>query len=1298
MGLRRLSRGVVCGVVLGAMAASALVVGAPASANATFSFTRVAGADRFATAAQLAESAFPSGASVAFLANGTTAHFPDALTGAYAAGFVKGPVLLTDTDSLPSATASALQALHTTNVVILGGPAAISSAQETQLASSYKVTRLYNQDGCTTSCNRYDTSRSVAISIPVSHVGTIGGRPAAIVASGANFPDALVSGPLSYASGLPVLITDPASLSPQTSQTLKDLGIGFVLIPGGTAAVSAGVETQIQALGITTRRFSGQDRTDTAAQVAHFAVDNLGFTNKTVDLARGDDPADALAGGPYGGASMTPLLLTDDPNTLGAYSARYLTDLAPSLASGTIFGGTSAVSQAVQNQATTDAQNTAGPRLATASISTGSSTLTLTFTEAIVCSSLDANGSDFQVSVGSAADNPSAAACVSPTGGAAATVALTLPTAVPAGSTVAATAEAGGDGNTVLDAQGASEPVGDTVSTSTGVVPLFSGASSVVGSTSVTAVYQEAVQCSSVDTGDYSVTVGGAGDSVSSVSCPPGSSPSAGTTSNSVLITVATAPTSTAQTVSVTAQVGTDGNTVLDSAGMAQPVGNSASTSPTATTQPRIEAFTAGDATNAYVTYNESIVCSSVDANGSDYSVVDNTTADNPTAASCVSPSGGAAYQVELTLPTAPAKGDTVTVTVKSGADANTVTDAQGGAETVGDSAATTAIAPVFTGATVSAGSSTVTAVYSEAIVCSSVDPLDYTASGNLVTGAACPSTATGGQSNQVVITLANSVAGNASETITAQKGSDQNTVLDANGYSQPAGDTTTATAKVVPAMTAISATPGTNSVTVTYNETIVCSTVDANGSDYAVTSSTGSGSPTTYTVTGITSCSTSSPQTVTISLGQSVPSGQTMTVTAQNGSDGDTVKDSAGNQEAVGDHVSTSSGAASTTPTFTGLTQPSMDTLVATYNEAINTTSCDTTPAYDFTVSQLSSTPGSSASPLPIASVSCDNNGSYTPSGGTTQTGVGEAVITLTQDATSGDTITVTSQVGADSNTVCASGSTSNCQAAGQTETTAATTIVPKITSVTTSDGSNPATPQATITVTYNEDILCSTVDSGDYTVSYAPQSGGSASNYPAGSFVPSCSPSTGSSNQVLLSYQTAGVPFTPGYTITVTAQTGSDTNTVCTNPAAAPAPLGSPSNCEAAGDFGSTSSPNAAPVMTGVVLSSNTGANPVVTVTYSELITCSTVDTNGSDYTVVANPTTGSAIPTPATAASCVNPNSNGYSDQVTITTSDGPYQSGQTITVTAKNGGDGSTVVSPYSAQPEPVGDSKTSAAVT
>ena len=95
------------------------------------SVVRVAGDDRFATAAETSRRTFSPGVPVVFVATGT--NFPDALSGGPMGGDLGGPVLITRPDTLPTTTADELTRLAPGKVVVLGGTAAVSDAVSKRL-------------------------------------------------------------------------------------------------------------------------------------------------------------------------------------------------------------------------------------------------------------------------------------------------------------------------------------------------------------------------------------------------------------------------------------------------------------------------------------------------------------------------------------------------------------------------------------------------------------------------------------------------------------------------------------------------------------------------------------------------------------------------------------------------------------------------------------------------------------------------------------------------------------------------------------------------------------------------------------------------------------------------------------------------------------------------------------------------------------------------------------------------------------------------------------------------------------
>ncbi len=94
--------------------------------------SRIGGIDRYASSAQLFNSKFPTATSVV-IASG--ANYPDALSATYLAATLATGVLLTDPNVIPQTTLQTLTNGHITTVYIVGGPAAVSAAEQTQIAA-----------------------------------------------------------------------------------------------------------------------------------------------------------------------------------------------------------------------------------------------------------------------------------------------------------------------------------------------------------------------------------------------------------------------------------------------------------------------------------------------------------------------------------------------------------------------------------------------------------------------------------------------------------------------------------------------------------------------------------------------------------------------------------------------------------------------------------------------------------------------------------------------------------------------------------------------------------------------------------------------------------------------------------------------------------------------------------------------------------------------------------------------------------------------------------------------------------
>jgi glucose/arabinose dehydrogenase/putative cell wall-binding protein len=293
--------------------------------------TRIAGADRYATAAALSAASFPSGASTAIVATGLD--FPDALAGSAAAGHLGAPVLLVRPDQVPAATATELTRLAPQDIFVLGGTSAVSEAVRLQLgafAGSGTATRIAGAD-------RY------ASAVAVSKQWYGPGVAAAFIATGTDFADALAGTPPAAMADSPLLLVRPGSIPAATAAELQRLAPQRIYVLGGTAVVSPAVASQLaQFTSGPVTRLAGADRYATGAAVARWF---WGRVTPRAYVASGRSFADALAGGAVAGRDARPLLLVGSTSVPFATGAQVLRLAPPQLV---VLGGTAVVAPAVE--------------------------------------------------------------------------------------------------------------------------------------------------------------------------------------------------------------------------------------------------------------------------------------------------------------------------------------------------------------------------------------------------------------------------------------------------------------------------------------------------------------------------------------------------------------------------------------------------------------------------------------------------------------------------------------------------------------------------------------------------------------------------------------------------------------------------------------------------------------------------------------------------------------------------------------------------------------------------------------
>jgi putative cell wall-binding protein len=310
-------------------------VAALMSAPAAFPHTRLAGADRYATAVAISQSAFQpqSPGSVVTVASAT--NFPDALAAGPVAATSRGPLLLVPQDGpLPATVSTELTRLNPSSVNIAGGTAAISSLVESELPGfgAGTVFRRAGQD-------RYETAAQLA------GITNGGLGKTVFIATGASFPDALGGSAAAGRLGGALLLTDRLVLPVATATALTSGMPTKVVILGGTAVIDPAIRTQVQTLlpNTSVERWSGADRYATAASIS-LNTYPLGAT--TAYLASAADYPDALAGAPVAALAGAPLLLTER-DCVPASTLTELTRLGT--ANIVVLGGTNAVSEAAAN-------------------------------------------------------------------------------------------------------------------------------------------------------------------------------------------------------------------------------------------------------------------------------------------------------------------------------------------------------------------------------------------------------------------------------------------------------------------------------------------------------------------------------------------------------------------------------------------------------------------------------------------------------------------------------------------------------------------------------------------------------------------------------------------------------------------------------------------------------------------------------------------------------------------------------------------------------------------------------------
>ena len=168
-----------------------------------------------------------------------------------------------------------------------------------------------------------------------------------ILAYGLDYPDALAAAPLAGKKNAPILLIKNSSLNSQArlKQLLINKSVKNAIIIGGTGVISAEIDKELSAMGISVKRLGGKDRYETSVLVAK----EVGINTGEVVLVNGLSFADALSISSIANKKNMPILLTRT-DVIPESTKKYLDANVKNISKTYIVGSTGVVSNNVSNK------------------------------------------------------------------------------------------------------------------------------------------------------------------------------------------------------------------------------------------------------------------------------------------------------------------------------------------------------------------------------------------------------------------------------------------------------------------------------------------------------------------------------------------------------------------------------------------------------------------------------------------------------------------------------------------------------------------------------------------------------------------------------------------------------------------------------------------------------------------------------------------------------------------------------------------------------------------------------------
>ncbi|MEA3318378.1 MAG: cell wall-binding repeat-containing protein [Bacillota bacterium] len=294
-------------------------------ANALSEYYRVSGQDRISTAIEISMAGWEQSDIVILARSNNPA---DALAAASLAGTLEAPILLTPTDTLPEKVSQELYRLDASEVIILGGTAAISD----NVLKSLKKQGYFTERVSGT--NRFETAAKI------NEVAGTSRNTKAIVVNGYTVADAISASSPSAINGIPIYLATDSKLPVALPANIKE-----VTIFGGEKVVGKSVLKELENKGIKVTRIAGANRYQTnILSLDETLTDNVLIVRGTSVSKTKEDYPDAVTASGLAKVWNANMILANPSKVVPEVEEHFSTNRYIDI---TVIGGESAVSSEV---------------------------------------------------------------------------------------------------------------------------------------------------------------------------------------------------------------------------------------------------------------------------------------------------------------------------------------------------------------------------------------------------------------------------------------------------------------------------------------------------------------------------------------------------------------------------------------------------------------------------------------------------------------------------------------------------------------------------------------------------------------------------------------------------------------------------------------------------------------------------------------------------------------------------------------------------------------------------------------